>query len=108
MELREKMRMLRVKMPVNGVVRTLYVDESKTVEQLMEGICPQLRITNHHNFSLAREPREVVRSVRSKAKARKERSGSAQSEETTGEVSSHWSFLISFEVHLPKKTLCPH
>ena len=71
MELRLKMRMLKVKMPVTGVVRTLYVEESRTVGQLMEEICPQVRITNHHNFSLAREPREVVRSVSSKAKARK-------------------------------------
>ena len=78
------MRMLKVKMPVTGVVRTLHVDECKTVGQLMEEICPQLRITNHHNFSLAREPREVVRSTSSKKKARKEMS--VQSEETTGLV----------------------
>ena len=80
-----KMRMLKVKMPVNGVVRTLYVDEAKTVGQLMGEICPQLRITNNLNFCLAREP-EVVRSVTSKAKTRKEISRSVQSEETTGEV----------------------
>ena len=85
-ELRLKMRMLRVKMPVNGVVRTLYVDEWKTVGQLMGEICPQLRITNNLNFCLARQPREVVRSVTSKAKTRKEISRSVQSEETTGEV----------------------
>ena len=68
------MRMMKVKMPDNGFVVTLNVDESKTVQQLMEDISPQLKITNNHNFSLARdkEPRGAGRSFRLKVKDKKE------------------------------------
>ena len=46
--------MLKVKTPDNAV-RTLYVDEARTVYQLMDDVCQRLRITNNHNFSLARD-----------------------------------------------------
>ena len=78
--------MLKVKVPVSGYVVILDVDEAKTVHQLMDDICLQLKITNNHNFSLARDkdPREVARSVRSKAKDKKERRLSVQAVESTG------------------------
>ena len=85
-ELRLKTRMLKVKVPVSGYVVILDVDEAKTVHQLMDDICLQLKITNNHNFSLARDkdPREVARSVRSKAKDKKERRLSVQAVESPG------------------------
>ena len=46
--------MLKVKTPDNAV-RTLYVDEARTVYQLMDDVCQRLRIPNNHNFSLARD-----------------------------------------------------
>ena len=46
--------MLKVKTPDNAV-RTLYVDEAKTVYQLMDDVCQRMRITNNHNFSLAKD-----------------------------------------------------
>ena len=52
-EFRSKMRLLRLKTPDNAM-KTLYVDEGKTVEQLMEDISFRLRITSKHEFSLAR------------------------------------------------------
>ena len=57
MEFRSKMRLLRLKSPDNAM-KTLYVDEGRTVEQLMEDICHRLRITSNNEFSLAREERE--------------------------------------------------
>ena len=57
MEFRSKMRLLRLKTPDNAQ-KTLYVDEGKTVAELMVYICNRLRITSNNEFSLAREERE--------------------------------------------------
>ena len=57
MEFRSKMRLLRLKTPDNAQ-KTLYVDEGKTVDELMVYICNRLRITSNNEFSLAREERE--------------------------------------------------
>ena len=95
-ELRLKTRMLKVKMPVNGHVVTLYVDEAKTVHQLMDDIGLQLKMTNNHNFSLARDkdPREVATLVRSKAKDKKERRLSIQAVESTGVAGAQKIFIF--------------
>ena len=53
-EFRLRQRMLRVRTPDNAA-RTLYVDEAKTVYQLMDDVCHRMRITNNHSFSLARD-----------------------------------------------------
>ena len=79
------MRLLRLKTPDNAV-KTVYVDEGRTVEQLMEDICHRLRITSNHEFSLAREG-EVLESSTgtmrsSKAKAMKEIRKNLRTEET--------------------------
>ena len=75
-----------LKVSVDGSVSTLYVDDAKTVQQLMDDICSQLRIKNYQNFSLARdkEPREAASSIRSKGKDKKEKRRIVQPEETSG------------------------
>ena len=60
MEFRSKMRLLRLKTPDNAM-KTLYVDEGRTVEKLMDDICHRLRITSNKEFSLARNT-EVLES----------------------------------------------
>ena len=53
------MRLLRLKTPEqDNAQKTLYVDEGKTVAELMVYICNRLRITSNNEFSLAREERE--------------------------------------------------
>ena len=52
------MRLLRLKTPDNAM-KTLYVDEGRTVDKLMDDICHRLRITTTNEFSLAREEREM-------------------------------------------------
>ena len=77
------MRLLRLNTPDNAM-KTLYVDEGRTVEQLMEDICHRLRITSNNEFSLARnmevENTGTMRS--SKAKAMKEIRKNLRTEET--------------------------
>ncbi|CAG9796239.1 unnamed protein product [Diatraea saccharalis] len=46
-----RLRNLRVRM-LDGSVKTMPVDESKTVEQLMVGICGRLGITNYDEYGL--------------------------------------------------------
>lgn len=71
MEFRSRMRLLRLKTPDNAA-KTLYVDEGKTVEKLMDDICHKLRITTDNEFSLARdgkvlENKGTMRSAHAKA-----------------------------------------
>ena len=77
-----------LKVSVNGDVSALYVDEAKTVQQLMDEICSQLRIKNNQNFSLAREkekePSQAKSSIRSKGKDKKEARRSVQPGEISG------------------------
>ncbi|XP_063834864.1 talin-2-like [Ostrinia nubilalis] len=49
-----RMRNLRVRL-LDGSVRTLQVDESKTVEELMVDICARLGITNHDEYGLCHD-----------------------------------------------------
>ena len=94
------MRMLKVKMPVNGFVVTLNVDETKTVQQLMEDLGPQLKLTNTQSFSLAREkrPRATLRrsfSLRSKAKDKKESRRSVEAEGSVWLLAEAAGFYIN-------------
>lgn len=52
LEYRKAKRMLRV-LTLDKAVRTLMVENSKTVEELMEVICKRIGIPNNNEFSLA-------------------------------------------------------
>ncbi|KAL0810211.1 hypothetical protein ABMA28_010993 [Loxostege sticticalis] len=52
-----RMRNLRVRL-LDGSVRTLQVDESKTVEELMVDICARIGITNHDEYGLCHDREE--------------------------------------------------
>jgi talin len=56
-EYRRKMRNLRVKM-LDGSVKTVYVDDSQVVQNLMVVICAKIGITNHDEYSLVIEDQE--------------------------------------------------
>ena len=46
------MRLLRIR-TLDNTMRTLMVEESKTVEELMDIICKKIGIPNNHEYSLA-------------------------------------------------------
>ncbi|XP_051170651.1 talin-1 isoform X3 [Leptopilina boulardi] len=54
LEYRRKMRMLRVRM-LDGILKTIPVDDSQPVANLMVVICTRIGITNHDEYSLVRE-----------------------------------------------------
>lgn len=54
MEYRKKVRQLRVKM-LDGTIKTMLVDDSQIVANLMVVICTKLGITNHDEYSLVLE-----------------------------------------------------
>ncbi|KAF7995722.1 hypothetical protein HCN44_006829 [Aphidius gifuensis] len=54
LEYRRKLRTLRVKM-LDGTLKTLLVDDSQPVANLMVVICTKIGITNHDEYSLVRE-----------------------------------------------------
>ncbi|XP_049817811.1 talin-2 isoform X3 [Aethina tumida] len=54
LEYRKKLRTLRVKM-LDGSVKTIMVDDSQVVANLMVVICTKIGITNHDEYSLVRE-----------------------------------------------------
>ena len=56
------MRMLKVKTPDNAN-RTIMVEESKTVDQLMDVICQRIGITNTQEYSLASPRKTEVENV---------------------------------------------
>ncbi|XP_050295854.1 talin-1 isoform X2 [Anthonomus grandis grandis] len=56
-EYRKKLRTLRVKM-LDGTVKTMLVDDSQIVANLMVVICTKLGITNHDEYSLVLEEPE--------------------------------------------------
>ena len=58
----KRMRMLKVKTPDNST-RTLMVEESKTVDQLMDVICQRIGITNTQEYSLASPRKAEVENV---------------------------------------------
>ena len=53
LEYKRKMRTLRVRM-LDGSVKTVLIDESQPVSNLMVVICTKIGITNHDEFSLVR------------------------------------------------------
>ena len=57
LEYRKKMRTLRVRM-LDGTLKTLLVDDSQPVANLMVVICTKIGITNHDEYSLVRENQE--------------------------------------------------
>ncbi|XP_049847483.1 talin-1 isoform X1 [Schistocerca gregaria] len=57
LEYRKKLRTLRVRM-LDGTVKTLLVDDSQPVVNLMVVICTKIGITNHDEYSLVRENQE--------------------------------------------------
>lgn len=54
LEYRRKLRALRVRM-LDGAVKTILVDDSQSVSQLMVVICTKIGITNHEEYGLVRE-----------------------------------------------------
>lgn len=57
LEYRRKTRTLRVRM-LDGAVKTILVDDSQPVSQLMVVICTKIGITNHEEYGLVREEQE--------------------------------------------------
>ncbi|CAG2163728.1 unnamed protein product [Oppiella nova] len=60
LEYRRKMRTLRVRM-LDGSVKTVLVDDSQPVANLMVVICTKIGITNHDEYSLVRDFPEELR-----------------------------------------------
>ncbi|XP_017042490.1 talin-2 isoform X2 [Drosophila ficusphila] len=58
LEYRRKLRTLRVRM-LDGAVKTILVDDSQPVSQLMVVICTKIGITNHEEYGLVREDNEA-------------------------------------------------
>ncbi|XP_042904301.1 talin-2 isoform X1 [Parasteatoda tepidariorum] len=54
LEYKRKMRTLRIRM-LDGTVKTVLVDDSQVVANLMVVICTKIGITNHDEFSLIRD-----------------------------------------------------
>ena len=57
LEYRRKLRTLRVRM-LDGAVKTILVDDSQAVSQLMVVICTKIGLTNHEEYGLVREEQE--------------------------------------------------
>jgi len=71
LEFKTKMRTLRVRM-LDGTVKTVFIDDSQPVANLMVVICTKIGITNHDEYSLVREnfdrsDKENVNSIYSSA-----------------------------------------
>lgn len=54
MEYKNKIRQLRVRTLDGGAVKTVFVDESQPVSQLMIVVCSKMGISNHEEYSLVR------------------------------------------------------
>ena len=54
MEYRKKMRLLKVRM-LDGAIKSMMVDDSQIVTNMMVIICTKIGITNHDEYSLVRE-----------------------------------------------------
>ncbi|XP_061724426.1 talin-1-like isoform X1 [Cydia pomonella] len=54
LQYRCRVRTLKIRM-LDGSVKTMQVDESKSVETLMMNVCSKLGITNHEEYGLCRE-----------------------------------------------------
>uniref|UniRef100_A0A0N5AYK5 FERM domain-containing protein n=1 Tax=Syphacia muris TaxID=451379 RepID=A0A0N5AYK5_9BILA len=56
-EYKKKIRALKVRM-LDGAVKTVMVDESQPVSELMLVICSKIGISNHEEYSMVRQPPE--------------------------------------------------
>lgn len=65
-EYRKKLRQLRVRM-LDGSVKTLLVDDSQPVANLMVVICTKIGITNHDEYSLVQEDIENQENIENKS-----------------------------------------
>ncbi|XP_077996572.1 talin-1-like isoform X2 [Glandiceps talaboti] len=80
LEYKKKMRPLRAKM-LDGSVKTVLIDDSHNVSQIVITICSRLGVTNHEEYSLCRElpdiPKDgtINRATLKKEKKEKEKSG---------------------------------
>lgn len=54
LEYKNKIRQLRVRTLDGGTVKTIFVDESQPVGQLMIVVCSKMGISNHEEYSLER------------------------------------------------------
>jgi len=57
LEYRKKMRLLKVRM-LDGAIKSMMVDDSQIVSNMMVIICTKIGITNHDEYSLVREKTE--------------------------------------------------
>ena len=57
LEYRKKMRVLKVRM-LDGAIKSIIVDDSHIVSNMMEIICTKIGITNHDEYSLVRDKAE--------------------------------------------------
>ncbi|KAI6216966.1 BMA-TLN-1, isoform b [Aphelenchoides fujianensis] len=55
LEYKKKIRQLRVRTLDGGTVKTIFVDESQPVSQLMITVCSKMGIANHEEYSLVRD-----------------------------------------------------
>ncbi|GAB6032133.1 hypothetical protein CHUAL_010792 [Chamberlinius hualienensis] len=68
LEYKRKMRPLRVRM-LDGSVKTIMVDDSQAVANLMVVVCTKIGITNHDEYSLVRDlPEEEMEQLKKKLK----------------------------------------
>ncbi|KAF7637661.1 FERM domain-containing protein [Meloidogyne graminicola] len=54
LEYKNKIRSLRIRTSDGGAVKTIFVDESQPISQLMVVICSKMGIANHEEYSLVR------------------------------------------------------
>ncbi|KAI6179916.1 BMA-TLN-1, isoform b [Aphelenchoides besseyi] len=55
LEYKNKVRQLRVRTLDGGAVKTIFVDESQPISQLMITVCTKMGIANHEEYSLVRD-----------------------------------------------------
>lgn len=63
MEFLRKIKAIRVRTVDGKSIKTINVDESKPLSELMIPICSKMGLTNHDEFSLVRDPQFVSKST---------------------------------------------
>lgn len=59
LEYKNKIRQLRVRTLDGGAIKTIFVDESQPVSQLMIVVCSKMGIFNHEEYSLVRDNESI-------------------------------------------------
>eukprot|EP00058_Branchiostoma_floridae_P006926 XP_002592414.1 hypothetical protein BRAFLDRAFT_67280 [Branchiostoma floridae] len=72
LEYKKKHRPLKVRM-LDGTVKTVMVDDSHTVAQLLVTICTRIGITNHDEYSLVREGEKIREAAEPPTPVKKDR-----------------------------------